>query len=141
MRTAAVLGPTPGVETDGSLEPLDVLRICGDGFTRQNLYVGQNSLADLFRSSKIEALNRAAQNLAPAFKRCRYETTCGGCYFPHRFSKSNGFQNPSFYCTELKTIIEYVYQNIISELKQPVNQGEKNELCGQKSFHICAATG
>ncbi|WP_224741323.1 hypothetical protein [Bradyrhizobium sp. 2S1] len=31
---------------------------------------------------------------------------CGGGYLPHRFSKANGYDNPSVYCDDLYAMFE-----------------------------------
>jgi len=39
---------------------------------------------------------------------------CGGGYLPHRFSKKNGYDNPSVYCDDLYA----TYQHIQSALEK-----------------------
>jgi uncharacterized protein len=41
---------------------------------------------------------------------------CGGGYLPHRFSKANGFDNPSVYCADLLKLIEHIASAIVREL-------------------------
>jgi uncharacterized protein len=33
---------------------------------------------------------------------------CGGGYLPHRFSKDNGYDNPSVYCEDLYGTFEHI---------------------------------
>jgi hypothetical protein len=33
---------------------------------------------------------------------------CGGGYLPHRFSKENGYDNPSVYCDDLYETFEHI---------------------------------
>jgi uncharacterized protein len=33
-------------------------------------------------------------------------SVCGGGYLPHRFSQSNGYDNPSVYCDDLYAMFE-----------------------------------
>ena len=110
------------IESDGSLEPLDVLRITGDGFTRQNYYIGQNSFEEFFASPLLTQLNTAATELSQQCQSCRYLKACGGGYFPHRFSKANGFQNPSLYCSDLRVLIEHISQRIREALPKNETQ-------------------
>src|SRR3989338_922716 len=104
------------VETDGSMEPLDVLKIVENSYTRQNMYIGKNSLEEFFSSPLLKSLYTEVENLPLACRDCRYLHSCHGGYLPHRYSKTNGFQNPSFYCHELKVIIEYIWQRISETL-------------------------
>jgi uncharacterized protein len=39
---------------------------------------------------------------------------CGGGYLPHRFSKKNGYDNPSVYCDDLYETYEHV-QSVLEE--------------------------
>lgn len=105
------------VETDGSLEPLDVLRLAGDGFTRQDLFVGKASLADFFESPLMKRLAEEGSKTPSACQNCRYKDICGGGYLPHRYSKTNGFNNPTIYCADLKVLIEHVRKRIIEDLR------------------------
>ena len=35
-------------------------------------------------------------------------SACGGGYLPHRFSKENGYNNPSVYCDDLYATYEHI---------------------------------
>ena len=49
-------------------------------------------------------------------KRCPIRVTCGGGYMPHRFSKENGFNNPSVYCRDLLKLICHVQNKVVDAL-------------------------
>lgn len=104
------------VETDGSLEPLDVLRIVRDGYTRQNMFVGEIPLADFFQSPLLCDIRTQSQDLSLQCQTCKYKNICGGGYLPHRYSHKNGFKNPSAYCADLKAIIAHVWMRVQSAL-------------------------
>lgn len=104
------------VETDGSLEPLDVLRIIQDGYTRQDMFIGRTPLAEFFQSPLIQHLREAGNTRPIPCQRCRYQSACGGGYLPNRYSRHGGFHHPSLYCPDLKAIIEHVWQHVQAEV-------------------------
>jgi uncharacterized protein len=52
------------------------------------------------------AARDASINLAAKCRACKFMSACGGGYLPHRFSKSNGYDNPSVYCNDLYAMFE-----------------------------------
>jgi len=59
---------------------------------------------------------------------------CGGGYLPHRFSKENGYDNPSVYCDDLYAIYEHIESVLENHvyLKKPDGQRLKvsDEIAG-----------
>jgi uncharacterized protein len=45
---------------------------------------------------------------------CCYASLCNGGFLPHRYSKKNGYDNPSYYCEDLKKY----FSHVISRLKE-----------------------
>jgi uncharacterized protein len=41
---------------------------------------------------------------------------CGGGYLPHRFSKVNGYDNPSVYCDDLYAMFENMQSGLADHL-------------------------
>lgn len=116
---AALLGnnsPTEGVGynpvelctvmTDGSVEPHDVLRIAGNGVTRTTFNVFDHALDEVRNEPRWRAARDASINLAAKCRSCEFMNACGGGYLPHRFSKVNGYDNPSVYCNDLYAMYE-----------------------------------
>jgi uncharacterized protein len=52
---------------------------------------------------------------------CIYASICKGGFLPHRYSKNNGYDNPSYYCEDLKKY----FAHVIRRLKE---SAEGNEL-------------
>ena len=94
------------VMTDGSVEPHDVLRIAGDGFTRTTFNVFDHPLDEVRNEPHWQAARDASINLAAKCRSCKFMNACGGGYLPHRFSKTNGYDNPSVYCDDLYAMFE-----------------------------------
>lgn len=94
------------VMTDGSVEAHDVLRIAGDGFTQTKFNIFEHAIDDVRNEPRWKAVRDASINLCETCRRCRFMNACGGGYLPHRFSKKNGYDNPSVYCGDLYSMFE-----------------------------------
>jgi len=94
--------------SDGSMEPLDVLRIAGDGSTQTCFNIFDNTIEDIKDEPRWKAARHASFNLCDKCNKCQFFEACGGGYLPYRFSKQNGFDNPSAYCDDLYTIMSYM---------------------------------
>ena len=108
------------VETDGGIEALDVLRICGDGFTKAGLNVKNNDLDEALESSLASLYHNSKQKLCKQCTICPVREICGGGYIPHRYSLENGFNNPSLYCSDLLKMIIHIQNSVLSEIPKEV---------------------
>jgi uncharacterized protein len=102
------------VMTDGTVEAHDVLRIAGNGLTQTKFNIFDHALDDVRGEQRWQAAREASINLAAKCRQCKFMNACGGGYLPHRFSKSNGYANPSVYCDDLYAMFE----NMQSVLEQ-----------------------
>jgi uncharacterized protein len=116
---AALLGnnsPTEGVGhkpvelctvmTDGSVEAHDVLRIAGNGVTQTTFNIFEHAIDDVRNEPRWKAAREASINLSEKCRQCKFMNACGGGYLPHRFSRTNGYDNPSVYCDDLYSMFE-----------------------------------
>lgn len=103
------------VESDGSLEPLDVLRSCGDGFTYLKLNVLENDIEDLRATPLFQMALK--QNYSEICQQCSVFSVCGGGYFPHRFSSELGFANPSVHCADLEKLILHITKQMMPDIR------------------------
>jgi len=94
------------VMTDGSVEAHDVLRIAGDGFTRTRFNIFEHAIDEVRNEPCWKAARDASLNLCEKCRRCKFMNACGGGYLPHRFSRKNGYDNPSVYCDDLYAMFE-----------------------------------
>ena len=94
------------VMTDGSVEAHDVLRIAGDGFTQTTFNIFDHALDEVRNEPRWISARDASINLAAKCRACKFMNACGGGYLPHRFSKQNGYDNPSVYCDDLYAMFE-----------------------------------
>lgn len=97
------------VETDGEIQPLDVLRVCGNAFNATGLNVLVNDFKDLALQNSV--LASAVFGTIPVGSPCggcEERETCGGGYLPHRYSRRSGFNNESVWCADLLALFKHI---------------------------------
>ncbi len=119
------LGPieTVTLMSDGTLEPLDVLRIVGDGSTATDVNVFKNSLQDIQQDIRWSTAYDASLHLCETCRQCEFMDACGGGHLAQRWSAERKFDNPSVYCQSWKNIFSHIWTRIsptlVLELEQP----------------------
>lgn len=101
------------VETDGSIEALDALRVCEDGINRSGLNVLRNGFNDLRLG--LPLVYRAVHEgfpLSSTCRACQERDVCGGGYLPQRYSRANGFDNPSVWCADILKLLAHIRRTI-----------------------------
>jgi uncharacterized protein len=104
------------VMTDGSVEAHDVLRIAGDGITQTTFNIFEHAIDDVRNEPLWKQAREASINLCEKCRQCKFMSACGGGYLPHRFSKTNGYDNPSTYCDDLYATFEHIASTIESHV-------------------------
>lgn len=102
--------------TDGSLEPLDVLRVAGTGFTKTRFNIFENEFEDIQQDELWEEIRRASVTLPEKCQKCKYSFACGGGHIAHRYSKQNGFNNNSVYCDDYINIFNHCEKKISNDI-------------------------
>jgi uncharacterized protein len=97
------------VETDGSIEGLDVLRICEEGLTQTGLNVHGADFRDISEASPFHhQVMFEGTTLPQACRSCPEAPTCGGGHLPHRYARAHGFDNPSVWCADLLALFAHI---------------------------------
>ncbi|PBA29000.1 hypothetical protein CKJ65_25155 [Mycobacterium intracellulare] len=97
------------VDTDGSIQPNDALRVCGHGTTLTDASVMRGGFDDLRHSAPLaHKLLTSGMSLSQTCRRCPEMSVCGGGYLPHRYARSNGFDNPSVWCDDIKLLLAHI---------------------------------
>jgi uncharacterized protein len=113
------------IMTDGSLEAHDVLRIAGDGFTQTTFSIFEHAIDEVRNEPRWRAARNASIKLCEKCQHCKFMSACGGGYLPHRFSKKNGYDNPSVYCDDLYSMFENMQSVLESQLYISKPGGER----------------
>jgi uncharacterized protein len=106
------------IETDGSIEALDVLKICGEGFTKADANVLTHELDEALSTPLANLYHLSHKKMCAKCISCPINEICGGGYLPHRYSSVNGFNNPSVYCNDLLKLITHIQNKVISQLPE-----------------------
>lgn len=105
------------IDTDGTIHLNDALKVCDQGVSESGLNIFDHSFNDLhlgsplFRQVVIEGVN-----LSKTCQVCPEMVVCGGGYLPHRYSRSNGFDNTSIWCRDLLKMIGHIRYHVEHEL-------------------------
>jgi uncharacterized protein len=110
------------LETDGGLEAVDVLKICGDGFTKDNINIHTHHFEDALNAPLAEIYYNSGKYLPKKCLACPVQDICGSGYLPHRYSSKNGFNNPSIYCNDLLKLITHIQNAVVDALPQTLKE-------------------
>ncbi|GAA2598025.1 hypothetical protein GCM10010399_30890 [Dactylosporangium fulvum] len=104
------------VETDGSLELVDSLKVTFDGAPATGLDVFRHSFDAAMLHPAVVARQRGLAALSPTCLACPVRDICGGGHYPHRYRPGSGFLNPSVYCADLFRLIEHINGRVVADL-------------------------
>jgi uncharacterized protein len=105
------------IETNGDIEAVDSLKGTFDGATVLGCNVRDHDFDTVCRHAAIKARQIGIQALCADCRQCEVVHFCGGGYLPNRYSRHNGFDNPSIYCRDLEQLIRHVYRRATSDLR------------------------
>lgn len=121
--TAEYFGISPvsliTISTDGEYEAVDQIKVVGEDAEKFHLNVFDNALDDVFNKKLFIDRQKGFAALSNECKKCEFSKSCGGGYFPHRYSNSNSFLNPSIYCSDYKKL----FSHIRNRLQQEIDHG------------------
>jgi uncharacterized protein len=104
------------IETDGTIEQADSIKVAYDGAPVTGLDVFAHPLDVAAAHPAIRARQRGMAGLSATCRGCHVVTSCGGGLYAHRYRTGSGFLNPSVYCADLEKIITHVRQ---AEARRP----------------------
>ena len=113
------------IAADGSIESVDTMKSVFPGAHRLHMDVFHHSFDDVLKHPLIHARQVGLRALCEKCVNCSLVATCGGGYFPHRWSSINQFKNPSVYCADYIKLITHICQRVDHEL----TSGDTNGSC------------
>lgn len=97
------------VATDGDYEGLDSLKVAGDDNGRKTgLTIWNASLLDLLNHEVMKVRSKGIEGLCDECQTCPIVSWCGGGYLPTRYGRGNGYNNPSYYCLDMKRFFPHL---------------------------------
>jgi uncharacterized protein len=114
--TSGQVGLSPAafavVDTDGTLQQIDALKVVAPGAPGTGLTVFDHTLDDVCAHPGIVARQLGLAALADDCQACPIVRVCGGGHYPHRYRPGSGFRNPSVYCPDLQVLIRHVIRGV-----------------------------
>lgn len=97
------------VDTDGSIQGNDCLKICYEGAPETGLNILEHGFDDLHKGSPLvyQLVSRGLP-LSDKCLACSERAVCGGSSVPQRYSKASGFLNPSVWCDDLFKLLSTI---------------------------------
>ncbi|TNH30994.1 FxsB family radical SAM/SPASM domain protein [Micromonospora orduensis] len=107
---AVGLGPADlvVVETDGTWEQADSLKVAYDGAAGTGLTVFDHTVDEAARHPGVATRQSGLAGLSAICRSCPVVVRCGGGLYAHRYRSGAGFDNPSVYCTDLRALISII---------------------------------
>jgi uncharacterized protein len=111
------------IETDGTIEQADSIKVAYDGAPVTGFDVFSNELSEAAGHHAIRARQLGLAGLSDVCQRCPVVASCGGGLYAHRYKTGSGFDNPSVYCADLEKIINHVRARLIPASSAPTGPG------------------
>jgi uncharacterized protein len=97
------------IETDGTIQACDALRVCEEGIASSGLTLFAHGFDDLHLG--LPLVHRVVHEGMPLSAKCQLcpeKAICGGGYLPHRYARANGFDNPSAWCSDILKLLAHM---------------------------------
>jgi len=104
------------IETDGTVEQVDTLKVAFAGAPATGLRVASDPLDAALLLPQIAARQIGLRALSAQCQVCQINTVCGGGMYSHRYREGTGFANPSVYCPDLMALISHIRGRIQADL-------------------------
>jgi uncharacterized protein len=129
------------IETDGSLEQADSIKVAFDGAPATGFDLFAHPLNEAAAHPAIRARQQGVADLSPACRACPVVTSCGGGLYAHRYRSDTGFDNPSVYCADLEKIITHVRASLRPAATAAAQRHSAHLLPGDQFDALAAGLG
>lgn len=98
------------IETDGSVSKNDTLKSSFDGADRFSgaWSVTSHRLSEVFKTEEFVRYHASQQPSSAICKACPQLSVCGGGMPLHRWKDQTGYDNPSIYCHDQRSLIRHI---------------------------------
>jgi uncharacterized protein len=113
------------IDTDGTVSKNDTLKAAcpgGDRFGTSRL-ITDHDLLDILLGEDVSAYQKLQEPTSPICRACPDLNVCGGGMPAHRFSDDNGYENPTVFCADQKTLIAHLRRKIAHASRSQVERG------------------
>ena len=100
------------VATDGAYEAVDQIKSAFDGAEYLGLDVYNHPLDEVLAQPAIQARMTGVDALSDTCRDCVHMLSCGGGYYPHRYSYEAQFKNPTIYCADYKVLFRHIINSV-----------------------------
>lgn len=115
-----MLGLSPArivvIETDGSVELADNLKVAYHGAGMTGLHVTGNTLDEALLLPGVVARQLGERSLCPQCQACDIRRVCGAGLYAHRYRPGHGFYSPSVYCPDLIKLIGHIRETVQADI-------------------------
>ncbi|MDA9474134.1 hypothetical protein XI03_06325 [Bradyrhizobium sp. CCBAU 65884] len=106
------------IDSDGDIEAHDVSRINKSG-AHFEFNVHRDSISRVFDDPTFKKLNQT-ERVPQKCSECPVYNICRSGFVPHRYSRENGYNNPSIYCEVLFNLIYHIYFKLLTDGCSPM---------------------
>jgi uncharacterized protein len=107
------------IETDGSFELADSLKVAYAGAPRTSYDVFRHGFEEFARHPGVRARQQGIEGVSETCRACPVLESCGGGLYAHRYSPERGFDNPSVYCADLRALVEGIGEKVTERALAP----------------------
>lgn len=111
------------IETDGTFEQADWLKTAYAGAPETGYDVFRHGFAEFATHPGVRARQRGVDGLGDTCRGCPVVRSCGGGLYGHRYSSENGFDNPSVFCGDLRSLVEGIADRVTDRSFSPAVLG------------------
>jgi uncharacterized protein len=129
------------IETDGTIEQADSIKVAYDGAPATGLDVFGHALDEAAAHPAIKARQRGIAGLSATCRACPVVTSCGGGLYAHRYRSGTGFDNPSVYCADLVKIIDHLRSRVRPGATTSAHQQPVHALSGDQFGALATGYG
>jgi len=106
------------IETDGSIEQADSLKVAFDGAVDTGLRVQDHPISAAAENAQVMARQNGPDGLSEQCRSCPVLASCGGGLFAHRYRSASAdpedsaaaFRNPTVYCADLLSLVQSIQE-------------------------------